>query len=299
MKPTVKITLIVISSILSLFLLLVLVAVILLDHFLEYKASEPVSYSQAVETVLTFNYEGESEKEAKSTKESMAYGNVTVYVDDQDTDLFPVMEETLDKAKSLNEQLLGEIKERNVDLLLFSDQEEFERMSDLENVSGYYQNFGMLIGVRVDDKQGILERNEGAAYFFEQAILHEYTHYAFDRKVEMAGHGLHSYPLWFQEGVADYIANDGTTVEPWNFDLVPFDQLCTHEQWRDARKRKMTDVYRQSYFAVTHVIEENGEDVIKEIIKATSESGDFESSFIDVTGLTYEELVEEVGELER
>ncbi|WP_377890352.1 collagenase [Alkalihalobacillus sp. R86527] len=296
MRRTIKLTAIAVSSILSLFLLLVFAAVILLDHFLEYKADEPVSYSQAVQTVLTFNFEGESEKEAKSTKESMTYGNVTVYVDEKDLDLFPVMKETLDKAKSLNEQLLGEIKERNVDLILFSDKEEFDKMSDLENVSGFYHTFALLIGVRVDNKEEILKEKEGPLYFFERSVLHEYSHYALDRKVEVTGYGLNSYPLWFQEGLAEYIANEGTNVEPWNFSLVAFDELRTHEQWRDARLRKMTDVYRQSYYAVSHLIEEKGEGVINEIIEATGESGDFESSFIDVTGLTYEELDEEVGE---
>ncbi|WP_270181142.1 collagenase [Alkalihalobacillus sp. CinArs1] len=294
MNTTLKITLIVISSVLTLTLLLVGAAVFFIHSFIEESAGETVSYYHAVEAIVTLNFDGELEKEAKQSRDELVDRDVTIYVEGEDMDLFPLVKDTLKQARATTKALIGGVDERNVDLILFTNEEEFNGLSELSHVEGFYDRFSMMIGVLVDDKQGVVEGDEKALYHFQRKILHEYTHYALDRKVEVTNAGLHFYPLWFQEGVADYVANKGSIIETWDYELVPFDQLITHEQWEEAGAREMTDVYRQSYFTVTYVIEENGEEVIKEIIDATSESGDFEQSFENITGLSYGDLFEKV-----
>ncbi|MGE6204386.1 collagenase [Guptibacillus hwajinpoensis] len=121
--------------------------------------------------------------------------------------------------------------------------------------------------------------------------MHEFAHYALDRKVESTTPGLDPYPLWFQEGVAEYIANDQTIVEASDFELVNYDQLKSYQQWKTARKQDGTDVYDQSYFTIKFLIDESGENVIEDIINATSNSGDFKRSLEDVTGLRYDTLL--------
>lgn len=205
-----------------------------------------------------------------------------------------MIKETLEWAKERNKEVLGEVNERRVDLLLFNDDLEFQTMSELEDVAGYYDGFGMVIGIRVDDKQLILDRKETPLYFFQKSLLHEYTHYALDQKIVVTGVAQEYYPLWFQEGLADYIANDGTVVEPYDFEHVKLQELKSHEQWRAARKQPNTDVYDQSYYTIKYLIDQKGEGVIEEIIDATSESGDFKQSFKAVTGVSFEALEKKV-----
>ena len=290
MKKAIKIVVIIVSSIFFLLFLLLIGGIIYFHSVVEETAGEPVTYFQAVKTILNLNYDGELERKAETSKDMQSYQNVSIYIDKQDNDLVPLIEDTLDWAKTKNNEILGVIKERDVDVIFFSNEKDFQNISNLESVSGYYDHFGLYIGIKIDDKKGILNGKETPLYFFQKSILHEFAHYALDRKVESTPPGLDPYPLWFQEGVAEYIANDQTIVEASDFELVTYDQLRSYKQWKTARKHIGTDVYKQSYFTIKLLIDENGEKVIEDIIDATSTSGDFKKSFEDVTGLRYDTL---------
>ncbi len=300
MKKATKIIVIIVSSIFFLLLLLLIGVIIYFHSVVEENAGEPVTYFQAVKTILNLNFDGELERKAKASKDMQSYQNISFYVDKQDDDLVPLIEDTLDWAKTKNKEILGNIKERDVDVIFFSNKKDFQNISNLHSVSGFYDHFGLFIGIKVDDKKGILNGKETPLYFFQKSILHEFTHYTFDRKVEITPYGIDSYPLWFQEGIAEYISNDRTVVEASDFKHVNYDQLRSHNQWVAARKQIGTDVYDQSYFTIKFLIEEKGGSVIKDIIEATSASGNFKKSFADVTGLHYDALYEKVQiELEK
>ena len=291
MKKAIKIVVIIFSSILFLLLLLLIGGVNYIHSEVEETAGEPVTYFQAVKTILNLNYDGELERKTKTSKDLQSYQNVSVYIDKQDNDLVPLIKDTIDWAKTKNKEILGDIKDRDVDIIFFNNEKDFQNISTLDSVSGYYDPFGLYIGIKIDDKKGILNGKETPLYFFQKSILHEFTHYTFDRKVEGTKTPMNQYPVWFQEGVADYIANDRTIVEASDFEFVTYDKLRSYEQWKTARKQDGTDVYDQSYFTIKFLIDENGENVIEDIINATSNSGDFKKSFEDVTGLRYDTLL--------
>ena len=291
MKKAIKIVVIIFSSILFLLLLLLIGGVNYIHSEVEETAGEPVTYFQAVKTILNLNYDGELERKTKTSKDMQSYQNVSVYIDKQDNDLVPLIKDTIDWAKTKNKEILGDIKDRDVDIIFFNNEKDFQNISTLDSVSGYYDPFGLYIGIKIDDKKGILNGKETPLYFFQKSILHEFTHYTFDRKVEGTKTPMNQYPVWFQEGVADYIANDRTIVEASDFEFVTYDKLRSYEQWKTARKQDGTDVYDQSYFTIKFLIDENGENVIEDIINATSNSGDFKKSFEDVTGLRYDTLL--------
>ncbi|WP_273833620.1 collagenase [Guptibacillus sedimenti] len=291
MKKAIKMVVIIFSSIFFLLLLLLIGGVNYIHSEVEETAGEPVTYFQAVKTILNLNYDGELERKTKTSKDMQSYQNVSVYIDKQDNDLVPLIKDTIDWAKTKNKEILGDIKDRDVDIIFFNNEKDFQKISTLDSVSGYYDPFGLYIGIKIDDKKGILNGKETPLYFFQKSILHEFTHYTFDRKVEGTKTPMNQYPLWFQEGVADYIANDRTIVEASDFEFVTYDQLRSYEQWKTARKQDGTDVYDQSYFTIKFLIDKNGENVIEDIIDATSNSGDFKKSFEDVTGLRYDTML--------
>ncbi len=294
MKKVIKIVAIIVSSILFLLLLLLIGGIKYIHSEVEETAGEPVTYFQAVKTILNLDYDGELERKAKTSKDMQSYQNVSVYIDKKDNDLVPLIEDTIDWAKTKNQEILGDIKGRDIDVIFFSNENAFKKNSTLDSVSGYYDPFGFYIGIKVDDKEGVLNGKETPLYFFQKSILHEFTHYTFDSKVEGTKTPMNQYPLWFQEGVADYIANDRTIVEASDFEFVTYDQLRSYEQWKTARKQSGTDVYDQSYFTIKFLIDKKGEKVIEDIIDATSTSGNFNKSFEEVTGLRYDTLLKKL-----
>lgn len=89
MKKTLLLTTITVSSIITIFLLLIGSAVFFIRSVIEEKIGEPVTHYQAVEAVLNLNMDSELEKEAKSERTAMTYENVSVYLEEGDEDLFP------------------------------------------------------------------------------------------------------------------------------------------------------------------------------------------------------------------
>jgi hypothetical protein len=198
--------------------------------------------------------------------------------------------ETLEWAITKNEEVFGKMPDKSVDLIVFKDKEEMEQFCDLEDVSGFYSDFDRVLGITYDNKELILERKETPLYFFQKSILHEYTHYSFQRMIDSSKGGSASYPLWFQEGISECIGNDKTIVEYSDFQVIPFGELTGRDQWQAARFQDGTNVYEQSYFAIKYLIDKYGEEIVKKIIKSTNRTGDFEGSFKKTTGINILEL---------
>ncbi|MGA9288631.1 MAG: hypothetical protein WBV93_09840, partial [Anaerobacillus sp.] len=94
MKKAIKIVAIIVSSILFLLLLLLIGGIKYIHSEVEETAGEPVTYFQAVKTILNLNYDGELERKAKASKDMQSYQNVSVYIDKKDNDLVPLIEDT-------------------------------------------------------------------------------------------------------------------------------------------------------------------------------------------------------------
>ncbi|MBV7508990.1 collagenase [Bacillus sp. sid0103] len=108
--------------------------------------------------------------------------------------------------------------------------------------------------------------------------------------IDRSKSGSAAYPLWFQEGIAEYIGNDKTNVVYSNFQVVPFGQLIGGDQWQEARFKDGTNVYEQSYFAIQFLIDKYGDGIVRKIIISTNRTGDFEGSFMKTTGMNILDL---------
>lgn len=239
---------------------------------------------------LTQNFEGETERELKDNRSKEKYEHITIYYPEDFSELIPITKETLDWAIRKNEEVFGTVEVKPVDIIVFQEEEEMNKFSNLIDISGFYSDFDRVLGISYYDKELILDKKETPLYYFQSSILHEYTHYIFQRMIEKAPNGSASYPVWFHEGMAEYIGNDGTIVEFSDFQIVPFSQLSTGEQWQEARLQEGTNVYEQSYFSIKYLVDEFGLGVVKKIIDSTNNTGDFEESLLDITGLNILDL---------
>ncbi|WP_167555251.1 peptidase MA family metallohydrolase [Gottfriedia acidiceleris] len=290
MKRFIKIFGITLSSILFIVFLFVIGLGMYVHKTLENKAQEKLPFVQSIKMFLTANFEGKNEKEFKETRLKEKFHNVTIYYPNDFSELIPITKEALNWAINKNKEVFGTVEVKPVDLIVFKDKKEMQELSGLVDVSGIYSDFDKLLAIKFDNKEAILERKETPLYFFQKSILHEYTHYIFSRKVVGTKAGASAYPLWFNEGISEYIGNDKTIVEPSNFKVVSFEQLVNDEKWQTARFQDGTNVYMQSYFAIKFLVANYGEGVLKKIINSTNSSGNFGKSFEKTTGLTFNEL---------
>lgn len=290
MKKTITVIAVVLSIIFGVILSLLFVGSIFIHKIMEKEIGEDLTYVQSFKMVTSLNYDSEIEKELKDKKIKEDYHHITIFYSQEFSELIPLTKETLDWAIKRNEELFGKVKLRPLDLIVFDDKEEMNKIAELTDVLGYYSDYDKVLGIAYYDKQSILERNETALYYFQEIILHEYTHYIFNRKVENSSQGISLYPIWFQEGLAEYIGNDNVIIEYSDFQIVDFGNLIYEEQWRKARLQNDTDVYRQSYFAIKYIADEFGEKSLSEIIDSMKTTGDFERSFKEVTGIDTNKL---------
>lgn len=87
------------------------------------------------------------------------------------------------------------------------------------------------------------------------------------------------FPLWFHEGLSEWVAHYDVVIDPIAFSVVPFDQLTTDRKWQKSRMEYETDVYLQSFYMIKDLTDTFGEGIILTIINKTAETQDFEKGF--------------------
>jgi len=291
MRKSLKIIFIILSTISVLLLLLAIGAGVFIHKTLEREMNQDLPFFQSIKMALTLNFDGEKETQFKEERTNEQYHHISVYYLDDFSELIPITKETLDWAMDKNRELFGTVKEVPVDLIVVQTKDELRELSDLEDISGFYSDFDRLLAIKYGEKESILQKKETPLYLFQKSILHEYTHYIFGRMVNDLSKGTSTaYPIWFQEGISEYVGNDRTIVEYSGFKLVSLVDLVTPEQWQAERVQGDTNVYKQSYFAIKYLIDRFGVGIVKEIINETNNTGDFERSFTQATHMTITEF---------
>lgn len=291
MKTSPKILPLILSGIIALLIIVLIGGSVFLTRFLEEKTQEDLTYFQSIQMLINTNFDSAAERRLKEENLREEYHHVSIYYEEDFADLLPLTKETLDWAMERNEELFGHLEEKEMDIIVFENEEDMAQLSELKNISGFYSEFERLLGIIYYNKESILEDNELALYRFQKNILHEYTHYVFERKIdETEADDSALYPVWFHEGLAEYVANDTFHLEHSLFQSVPLDQLVTHDQWQKARFIDRANVYEQSYFAISYLVDEFGEESLNELINSTGMTRDFEKSFTKLTGMTLSEF---------
>ncbi|WP_158290456.1 peptidase MA family metallohydrolase [Halobacillus salinus] len=281
---------IVILALLTVLLLVTFVEGVFTEKTYVKETNKDLPLSQSVKSDATSNLESSNDNLLNDERQKEKYHHISIYYLDDFKELMPITKETLDWAMVKNKQVFGNVETEPVQLVMFENKDNLSKFTALDDVSGFYSDFWKLIAIHYTNKDWILERRETPLYFFQKAILHEYTHYIFRRKIEDSDIRVSDYPVWFQEGVAEYIGNDGTEVYYSEFQLVPFAQLFSGEQWSKGRQKDGSGVYKQSYFAIKYLTDTYDEIIIKDIIRKTEQNGDFETGFTEATGITLHDL---------
>lgn len=222
----------------------------------------------------------------KHTDYKTDFQQFSIFYPEDKQDLLPIVEQALVEAEDKNQSLLGNYTDAPVDIEIFNSRENFEEAAGSSG-EGYYTDEEKYMAVLFDSQEDNLIKNEKLSAF-QSTLVHEYTHYVFHQKLHDLSIDPELFPLWFHEGVSEYTGQDSYIHK--NIEMVSFTDLTDPLEWEKAKSRKNGDIYGQSFLAVYYLIENYGENIIKEILIETKKNNQFDEGFYEATGFAEEDL---------
>lgn len=243
-----------------------------------------------IEMVIT------SDKESlMDDREKIGYKHLSIYYATSDEQLLLYTEKSLNRAMELNDSLFGMSYTKPYDFIIFRDRSEIETFSGLEHAIGIHSPAYNVLGVLPENKEGIIENIEPLVWNYQSNIIHEYTHYVFIQKIAEAGVDNKYFPLWFSEGIAEYLSLDKLDVRPSEISNVfPLNELITSEQWNKYRTETEYDIYLQSEKTIYTLVDKFGPEIINKIIHETGKKKNFQEGFESATNTSIMKLDEHI-----
>ena len=123
---------------------------------------------------------------------------------------------------------------------------------------------------------------------FKDNLFHEYTHYAIDRFIEDNNMDKNSLPLWFEEGICEYITTNDIYFDK-ELEYISLKKLETYEGFNNEISNLQANIYEQSKLAVLKIVNEKGEKVLKDMILSLKDK-DFEAVMQEYMNCSFEEF---------
>ncbi len=225
----------------------------------------------------------------KENKLTHQYQNFTIYYKPHEKELLPIIERAIDKADYLTSGLLGAVKDNEIDFIIHASSDELYKETSLIKTMGYFDDPNDIVGIAITDLDEITADRMPGSFYFQSTIMHEYTHYRLQAFIKEQGLFVYRIPLWFHEGVAEYIGMYDVKHRYYPFKDTSFENLVTQKEWEKFRLDNY-DVYLQSYYAIRYIVDTYGETIIKEIIEETAKVNDFNKGFAKATGISIDDL---------
>lgn len=254
------------------------------------EVGEKVSFIQVVHFLTDGTITSKEEESYKRERNSSDLFPVTIYYPDKLSELIPLTTLTIETATQNSEILLGSVNSEPVDLFLLVSDKEMKEVNGKEiDKNTNYNVLLQSIYVVPEDLDNILE-DDFTKRAFQSQVSYEYAHYMFREKLKNENIDFNSFPVWFYEGFAEYIANMGSTIDYEMFRVVPFNELVTFSDWSNESSNSSADVSMQSYFAIKYLVSNFGDNILYEIIEETKSTKDFDEAFEIKTGMNLEDL---------
>jgi tetratricopeptide (TPR) repeat protein len=219
-----------------------------------------------------------------STFKTIQHKDNTIYFTDEFEPALKLVQAYLDKARQDNSRLFGDIATGELKVKFDYDEQVFKKRNPIFNdYAGLYSPRERTAYVFIKDVySNALGLNQISSYLCE-TLLHEYTHHVFHKFLESNQIPEVKIPSWFNEGVAEYIGNEGAGGGAPE-KMADFNELKTQEQWVNYSNNGYS-VYAQSHYAVRQLTLIKGEKVIKDILLKVKDT-DFDTAFKDASGIS-------------
>ncbi|WP_165442883.1 peptidase MA family metallohydrolase [Senegalia massiliensis] len=212
---------------------------------------------------------------------------ITFYFSDKiDKKYIDATKESLSEAEDLTENILGKLEKESLKVILYDNVKEFKENADTSyNINGLYDGIGT-IHLNMNKYKNVLTIDA-----FQDIFIHEYAHYIWGLYIK-ENDIYENIPVWFEEGVAEYIENNGVSVEysiSFEQNMEKFKKMNTREDFESLIENEDYNPYDQSYYAIDSLIEMKGKSIISEILNESKEK-DFYGAFFIATGMEIEEF---------
>lgn len=229
--------------------------------------------------VSSFWNSGAKPDVAGSTEKNGVVYSYTASTQDEIDKIDAFLEEEKDRIADF----FGNEEPGDLTIVFHDNFETLARMSGHDEAMGYYDYYRQEIHIVPDD------------YSWDIVLLHEYSHHQshlFAKNNKLSDYRL---PLWFEEGVADYLAGeDSGWYELEDVEIIDFTTLNYDYPFHNSYTRKF-DPYIQSFLAVESLANKYGEEELKtyltakkqeefyEMLQATTgmELADFQETFLE------------------
>lgn len=185
----------------------------------------------------------------------------------------------LEEEKGRIADFYGNEEMGDLTIVFHDDFDTLSEASGYEEAMGYYDYYSQEIHLVPDD------------YSWDIVLLHEYSHHQSHLYSQKYGLSETRLPLWFEEGVADYLAGETSDwyaledVEVTDFKLLDYDYSFHNTYSRTY------DPYVQSFLAVEALVNEHGEALLPTFLTAKMPS-EFYAMLEEATGMELAEFQE-------
>lgn len=210
-----------------------------------------------------------------------------------------VMATTLGAITQLEREIYGRVIEKSepLEVSVLRDADDYDQLNPNLKIAeaGFYNSMNKQAMVYHD-----ATAESGDDLFVVETFVHEYSHYLFDLFLEEEGLDQRDVPVWFNEGIAEYIRNRvvSTFRVPYDFDQdLSYLDLHTQNSWNKAQSD--ADVYYQAQLGVEYIIGHKGDlSALSDILLDQKETDSFTRSFEQTTDLKLADLQRAVNTLE-
>ena len=233
------------------------------------------------------------------------YDNIRIIYNNDIEPILPLIEKYIEEISEKNNTLLGVNTSDKLTIQIDYDEEVFLMRPMLfkdnynANIGGYYNKKSNTIYLytnnpindvlmnlpQVSISEGNINISDNS---FKDNLFHEYTHYAIDRFIEDNNIDKNSLPLWFEEGICEYITTNDIYFDK-DLEYISLKKLETYEGFNNEISNLQANIYEQSKLAVLKIVNEKGEKVLKDMILSLKNK-DFEDVMQEYMNCSFEEF---------
>lgn len=213
------------------------------------------------------------------------YNGINILYEESVQAAIPTLKVYIDNAKSKCENIFGDLDTSFTIKLDYNKEVFLSRFGkSSNNLLGYYIKSTKTIYLYVKDPNTILidENN------FSKILAHEISHYYLDKFLYQNNILDSSIPVWFNEGIADYISNRIDNLE--SLEYMPFNEIKSTIDWDNIKSGKQ---YLQSYYSIKKLVTSNNERILTQLLLALKDY-DFNTSFKKVIGKDFADFEKEI-----
>ena len=231
------------------------------------------------------------------------YNNIRIIYNDDIESILPLIEKYIEEISKKNNTLLGVNISDKLTIQIDYDEEVFLMRPMLfaynhnDNIGGYYNKKSNTIYLytnnpindvlmnmpQVSISEGNINISDNS---FKDNLFHEYTHYVIDRFIENNNMDKNSLPVWFEEGICEYITKNNISFDK-ELKYISLKNLETYEGFNNQINNLQANIYEQSKLAVLKIVNEKGENVLNDMILSRKDK-DFETVIQEYMNCSFE-----------